>query len=228
MTPPLNDTETTLRTTTVDTAHRLPPPERPRVPWNPARLFADYAFAARAWAIVAFGAVALAVIQPFIIIEAYRTRERVIVLDGAGSFSVSPLLGFEEAKALHETMAMWATLALLQRNPKTFDFPDLLQRLYLTAACTKAQNDLTAAHEEFEVKQIHQKPEVMKIDILRTREDQIIAKVEGQLIRTGVFERQAFSETPRFTLTLTLVRNPDMLTNKRYPLAVWNYEYLQN
>ena len=30
--------------------------------------------------------------------QAYRTRERVVVLDGAGTFSVSPLLGFDEAK----------------------------------------------------------------------------------------------------------------------------------
>ena len=66
------------------------------------------------------------------------------------------------------------------------------------------------------------------MDILRTREDQVIIKLEGQLVRTGVFEHQAFTESPCFSLTLTLVRNPDMLANKRYPLAVWNYEYTQN
>jgi hypothetical protein len=180
------------------------------------------------WALVAIGAVALAVLQPFLIIEAYRTRERVVILDSAGTFSVSPLLGFEEAKTLHENMALWAALALLQRNPKNFDFPDLLQRLYLTGAATKAQAELLSSREEFEVKQIHQKPEVFKMDILRTREDQVIVRLEGQLVRTGVFERQAFAESPRFSLTLTLVRNPDMLANKRYPLAVWNYEYIQN
>jgi len=202
--------------------------EKPRRPWNPARLFSDYAFAARAWALVAIGAVALAAIQPWLIINAHRTRERVVVLDGGGTFSVSPLLGFEEAKTLHETIAVWATLAFAQRNPASFDFPDLLQRLFLTDACARAQAHLLATREEFEVKQIHQKPEIFKIDILRTRQDQVIAKVEGQLVRTGVFERQTFSEAPKFSLTLTLVRNPDMITNKRYPLAVWNYEYTQN
>ncbi len=218
------DEPSPLRTTSVDTAKPLPPSAKPRRSWNPARLFADYAFAARAWALVAIGAVVLAVIQPFIIIEAYRTRERVVILDGAGTFSISPLLGFEEAKTLHETLTIWATLAFLQRNPKNFDFPDLLQRLYLTDACARTQDDVLKNREEFEVKQIHQKPEIFKVDVLRTREDQVIAKVEGQLVRTGVFERQAFTESPRFTLILTLVRNPDMIANKRYPLAVWNYE----
>ena len=205
-----------------------PPSEKPRRPWNPARLFSDYAFAARAWALVAIGAVALAVVEPYLIISAFRARERVVILDGAGTFSISPLLGFEEAKTLHETIAVWATLALTQRNPANFDFPDLLQRLFLTDACAKAQAQLLATREEFEVKQIHQKPEIFRIDILRTRQDQIIVKVEGQLVRTGVFEKQAFSEAPKFSLTLTLVRNPDMLANKRFPLAVWNYEYTQN
>jgi hypothetical protein len=68
---------------------------------------------------------------------------------------------------------------------------------------------------------------VFKIDILRTREDRVLVKVEGQLIRTGVFENQSFTESPKFTLNLTLVRNPDMLANKRYPLGVWSYEYTQ-
>jgi len=204
------------------------PAEKPRRAWNPARLFSDYAFAARAWALVAIGAVILAAVEPYLIISAYRTRERVVILDGAGTFSISPLLGFEEAKTLHETLAIWATLALTQRNPAGFDFPDLLQRLFLTDACAKAQSNLLATHEEFEVKQIHQKPEIFKIDILRTRQDQIIVKIEGQLVRTGIFERQAFSEAPKFSLTLTLVRNPDMIANKRFPLAVWNYDYTQN
>ncbi|MDF9828523.1 hypothetical protein M2447_002647 [Ereboglobus sp. PH5-10] len=203
---------------------RLPSPKTKRA-FSPARLFADHAFAARMWMFVACGALVLVAVQPYLIIEAHRAREHVVVLDGGGNFSISPLLGFEEAKTLHETLSIWSALALLQRNPRNFDFPDLLQRLYLTDAATKAQNELLASREEFEVKQIHQKPEVFKIDILRTREDQVLVRIEGQLVRTGVFERQAFTESPRFALTLTLVRNPDMIANKRYPLAVWNYEF---
>lgn len=52
----------------------------------------------------------------------------------------------------------------------------------------------------------------------------MLVKVEGQLVRTGIFENQTFTESPKFTLTLTFARNPDMLANKRYPLGVWSYE----
>ncbi|MGH7945595.1 MAG: hypothetical protein ACREF9_11365, partial [Opitutaceae bacterium] len=147
-----------------------------------------------------------------------------VVLDGAGSFSVSPLLGFEEAKDLHEAMALWATLALFQRNPKGWDYPDMLQKLFLADAHAKAASEREKSQPEFDAKNIHQKPEVFKIEILRTREDRVLVKVEGQLVRAGVFENQTFAESPKFTLTLTFARNPNMLANKRFPLGVWSYE----
>jgi hypothetical protein len=213
-----------LRDTPVDQTKRLPAAVVRGAGFSPARLFADHAFAARVWFLVACGALAFCVVQPYLIINAYRARERVVVLDGAGSFSVSPLLGFEEAKDLHEAMALWATLALFQRNPKSWDYPDMLQKLFLANAYNQAMGERDKSQPEFEAKNIHQKPEVFKIDILRTREDRVLVKVEGQLVRTGVFENQVFGESPKFTLTLTFARNPDMLANKRYPLGVWSYE----
>ena len=81
--------------------------------------------AARLWCIVALIAVTLCALQPFLVIRAYRERERVIVLDPSGTFHVSPLLGFEEASKLHEQHALLACLALFQRNPAGFDFPEL-------------------------------------------------------------------------------------------------------
>jgi hypothetical protein len=217
-----------LRETSVDPAKRLQPQAMPRRAFSPAKLFADHAFAARMWFLIACGAVGFCFIQPYLIIGAYRARERVVVLDGGGTFSVSPLLGFEEAKDLHESMALWATAALFERNPKGFDYPEMLQRLYLASALQKAQADREKSDAEFSVKNIHQKPEVFKVDILKTRENQVLVRVEGQLIRTGIFEGQTFTESPKFILNLTLVRNPNMLANKRYPLGVWSFDYTLN
>jgi hypothetical protein len=212
-----------LRETPVNQTKRLPE-SATRSGFSPARLFADHAFAAKLWFFVALSAIAFCLIQPYLLIKAYRARERVVVLDGAGTFSVSPLLGFTEAKDLHETMALWAAVALLQRNPQNFDFPEMLQKMYLADAYNRAMAERDKSQPEFTVKNIHQKPEVFKVEMLRTREDRVLVKLEGQLVRTGVFENQTFAESPRFTLTLTFARNPDMLANKRYPLGVWNYE----
>lgn len=213
------------RETPVDTSKRIPAERLRQASFSPARLFADHAFAARAWFLVACAALALCAVEPYLVISAYRTRERVVVLDGGGTFSISPLLGFEEAKDLHESMALWATMAFFERNPGGFDYPDLLQRLFLSGAYQKAQADWAKGANDFQLKNIHQKPEVYKIDVLRTRENQVLVRVQGQLIRTGVFEGQTFAESPKFVLNLTLVRNPDMLANRRYPMGVWSCDY---
>ncbi len=61
------------------------------------RLFADHGWAARIWFLIALLAVIAAFVQPFFIISAFRTKERVVILDETGTFHISPLLNFEDA-----------------------------------------------------------------------------------------------------------------------------------
>lgn len=196
-------------------------PKRKR---HPLDLFADHAMAARLWCVVAVTAVGFCAVQPFLVIRAYRTEERVIVLDPSGTFHVSPLLGFEEATKLHEQHALLACLALFQRNPAGFDYPELLDKLFLPDAAHKAHAEAAAQAEEFTAKALHQKPEVQKITVLETRENTVLAQAEGQLIRTGAINGQVFTEAPSFTVRFTFARNPNLAANGRYPLAVWSYD----
>lgn len=214
---------TSLRDTPVP--HLRPSPaDRPRRSWNPLAVFADHALAARLWCIVALVAVAFCAAQPFLLIRAYRERERVIVLDPSGTFHVSPLLGFEEASKLHEQHALLACLALLQRNPTGGDFPELLDKLFLPEAANKARAEWNTAAEEFAAKALHQKPEVLKVTVLETRENVVLVQAEGQLVRTGIVGGQSFTEAPTFTVRFKFARNPNLAANGRYPLAVWTYE----
>ena len=214
---------TTLRETPAPHV-RPDPQQRPRRRWNPLELFADHAVAARLWCLVAVLAVGFCAVQPFLIIKAYRTREQVVVLDGSGTFHVSPLLGFEEATKLQEQHALLACLALFQRNPAGFDYPELLEKLFLPEALAKARTDWAACTEEFAQKSLHQKAEVLKLTVLETRENLVLVQAEGQLLRTGVIKDQTFTEAPAFTVRFTFARNPNLATNGRYPLAVWKYD----
>jgi hypothetical protein len=47
---------------------------------------------------------------------------------------------------------------------------------------------------------LHQKAEIARIDILATRDNEVLAAVTGQIIRSGIFQDQAFTEA--FPLTL--------------------------
>jgi len=212
-----------LRETTVPHV-RLDPTQRPKAAWHPLELFANHAFAARLWCLVALVAVGFCVVQPFLVIRAYRTRERVVVLDGSGTFHVSPLLGFEEASKLHEQHALLACLALFSRNPAGFDYPELLEKLFLPEALAKARADWAKGAEEFGAKALHQKAEILKLTVLETRAETVLVQAEGQLVRTGSVGQQTFIEAPAFTVRFTFARNPNLAASSRYPLAVWNYE----
>lgn len=213
---------TTLRQTSVP--HVRPDPARPRRTWNPLGVFADQAMAARMWCVVALIAAGLAVVQPFLLIRAYRQAERVVVLDSSGTFHLSPLLGFEEAAKLHEQCALLACLALFQRNPEGFDLPELLDRMFLPDAARQARQEAAAQAEEFSAKALHQKPEVTRLTVLETRENVVLVQAEGQLIRTGVAAGQVFGEVTPFSVRFQFARNPNLAANGRYPLAVWTYE----
>jgi hypothetical protein len=217
---------TLLKQTSV-THVRPDPARRPRRPWNPLAMFADHALAARLWCLVAVAAVGFCVVQPFLVIRAYREKERVIVLDPSGTFHVGPLLGFEEATKLHEQCALLACLALFQRNPAGLDFPELVERLFLPEAAQKARATASASAEEFAAKSLHQKPEVVKLTVLETRENLVLVQAEGQLVRTGAAGGQVFGEASPFTVRFKFARNPNLAANGRYPLAVWTYEVSQ-
>lgn len=147
----------TLRTTHVPAG--LPPRQSRPAP-TVVRLFSDHGWAARMWFAVAVCALFAALVEPYLVIAAYRTRERVVILDEAGTFHVSPLLNFEDATQLHTSQAILACLALFQKNPTGYDYPDLLEKMYLPDALEKAKALRSAQAAEFSAKQIHQKVEI--------------------------------------------------------------------
>ncbi|MEO8352767.1 MAG: hypothetical protein ABI680_13610 [Chthoniobacteraceae bacterium] len=197
----------------------------PRRALNPTRVFVDKDRTAFLWFCVAVLAVGFAAAQPYFLIDRLKRREHVIIIDPAGTYYISPLLAFQEAKDFHAQQSTLAAMAFLERNPKGFDNPDLLKQIFLRYAYDKGQKQLSAEMPELKAKQLHQKPEIAKIDILETREDFVLTQVTGQLIRTGIFEQKAFSEAIPFKLSFKMRRNPDMARNGRFPTAVSDFKY---
>lgn len=191
-------------------------------------LFADHGWAARMWFLVAALAIAAAILQPFLIIAAYRTQERVVILDETGTYHLSPLLDFENATKLQTSQTLLACVALLEKNPDGFDYPDLLQKMFLPEAFNQAKAMQSQIADELKAKQIHQKVEVSRIDVLQTRNDQVLVVAFGQLIRVGLFNDEPFTETQKFQMQFVLLHNPNMAINGRFPLAVWKFQFTQS
>lgn len=197
--------------------------------FNPTKIFVDRNRLALFWFLIAAVAIFAAIVQPLILVQRFKEREQVIIVDPAGTYYVSPLLEFEEATDLHVAQGTLATKALLQCNPAGFDDKEILKRLFLPDAVKKAMQFWSGFEEEFEAKQIHQKVEIAQLNILETRGDFTLIEVKGQLVRTGAFKEKPFVESLPFRLALKMKRNPDMTKNNRFPTAVtdFNYETIQ-
>jgi hypothetical protein len=200
-------------------------PQIARRRFDPTQLFAQRDRLPWFWFFVAVAVTVLAMFDRSRIINQFKQRERVVIIDPSQTYYVSPLLQFAEAKDLHVQQAELAAITFLERNPKDFDHPDLLKQMFLKSALQKAQDQRTREAVEFRAKQLHQKSEIAKIDILATRDNEILATVSGQVIRTGIFQEKAFNEAFNFKLNLRLVRNPNMAANGRFPTAVGDFKY---
>ena len=96
----------------------------------------------------------LSAIDRYHIISQFKQRERVVIIDPAGTYYMSPLLQFQEAKQLHVEQAELATMAFLERNPKDFDNSDLLKLLFLKPALAKAQDERVKEMAEFRARAV--------------------------------------------------------------------------
>lgn len=83
------------------------PPIKRRSP-DPTRVFIDKDYLARFWFLAAAAVLVGAAVERFHLARTLKERERVVIVDPAGTFFVSPLLQFQEARELH---AQQSTLA---------------------------------------------------------------------------------------------------------------------
>lgn len=218
-----------METITSDLRTTTPAAQRPRNvrrrDVDPIRIFVDKDRLARFWFLAAVAVLIGAALERIHLARTLKERERVVIVDPAGTFFVSPLLQFQEARELHAEQSTVAAIAFLERNPKGFDHPQLLKQMFLKQAHEKALAEWSAEEPEFKAKELHQKAEIAKIDFLETRSDAVLTQVTGQLIRSGIFQERAFSEAVPFTLKLKMRRNPNMVENGRFPTAIQDFKY---
>src|SRR6266705_180693 len=122
---------------------------------DPIRVLIDKDRLARFWFLAAITVLVGAAVERIHLASTLKERERVVIVDPAGTFFVSPLLQFQEARELHAQQSTLSAVAFLERNPKGFDHPELLKQMFLKAAYEKARSQWSGEEPEFKAKQLH-------------------------------------------------------------------------
>jgi hypothetical protein len=151
-------------------------------------------------------------------------RIRFVAMDSRDTFYLANLGSFETAQHIHAELAKMAAETIFSRSPDGFDNPERLERLFNPATTTTLNKDAAKDAEVFRAQQIHQKIETGQIRELEVDNNTALVSVEGQILRTGVFNQRVVNDAKKVTVFLRLRVNEDMALNGRYPLVVTNYE----
>lgn len=170
----------------------------------------------------------LAVIGGYVAVQLtiYQERQRLrfAAMDSRDTFYLANLGTFESAQHIHAELAKMAAETIFSRNPDGFDNPERLERLFNPATTTELNKDAARDAEVFRQQQIHQKIETGQIREIEVDNNTALVGVEGQVLRTGMFNNRIINDAKRVTVFLRLTVNGDMARNGRYPLVVTNYQ----
>lgn len=175
------------------------------------------------WAVAGVALVAIPVTNHFTLAAA-MSQMRFVAMDSRSTFYLTSAGSFEESKHIHAELAKMAAETIFSRNPDGYDDLERLERLFNPAMTTKLAADLVRDQEVFRSQQIHQKVEIGQIREISVDDTTALVSVEGQVLRTGVFNSRVINDSKRVTVFLRLTLNNDMARNGRYPLVVTNYE----
>jgi hypothetical protein len=174
------------------------------------------------------GLFVLAVIGGYLAVQLtiYQERQRLrfAAMDSRDTFYLANLGSFETAQHIHAELAKMAAETIFSRNPDGFDNPERLERLFNPATTTELNKDAARDAEVFRQQQIHQKIETGQIREIEVDNNTALVSVEGQVLRTGMFNNRIVNDAKRVTVFLRLAVNGDMARNGRYPLVVTNYQ----
>ena len=151
-------------------------------------------------------------------------RMRFVAMDSRDTFYLANLGNFETAQQVHAEIAKMAAETIFSRNPDGFDNPERLERLFNPATTLTLNKDAARDADVFRAQQIHQKIETGQIRELEVDDNTALVSVEGQILRTGVFNQRVVNDAKKVTVFFRLRVNEDMAMNGRYPLVVTNYE----
>ena len=153
-----------------------------------------------------------------------RERLRFVAMDSRDTFYLANLGTFETAQHIHAELAKMAAETIFSRSPDGFDDPERLERLFNPASTAQLNRDAARDADIFRSQQLHQKFEAGQIRELEIDNNTALVSVEGQILRSGVFNQRQVNDSKKVIVFLRLRTNDDMARNGRYPLVVTNYE----
>ena len=175
------------------------------------------------WACAGVFAASIPISNYFTLREAMG-RMRFVAMDSRSTFYLTSSGSFEDSREIHSELARMAAETIFSRNPDGFDAPERLERLFNPATAAQLHSDAAKDADVFRTQQIHEKLETGTVRELAVNDNTALVSVEGQILRSGVFNSRIVNQSKKVTVFLRLTVNDSMALNGRYPLVVTDYQ----
>ena len=191
-------------------------------------LFANRVLTVRLLSVACLFFMLTSAIGPLVAVYLTHEPERVAVISEDGTVTIARLQRFQHALALQKLAANQAAYALLNRGPAGIEDNDTIDLMFNPAGKEKLANLLKTQEPVFREYGYHQKAEIQSTEITADPDGSFRARIQGQLIRAGVFNQAPKLDRLNFSLILFLFRNENAVANRHYPLGVWNFDYSES
>jgi hypothetical protein len=167
------------------------------------------------------------IISPIYFWYQAHQKQNLVVFDlASGSLLLSPVVDPADSREILNVCAEWGAKSVLDRSPTGLDNDDLIGVLFNSETARKVHDEFGAVRDEYAAKKLRSHVEIKSIDAQTIGQGIIRATVVGQCIITGTVNGESIQEVKPITLQLSLARNPDLGKNRRYPLVVFGYQYV--
>jgi hypothetical protein len=176
------------------------------------------------WQLIAFCSL-LAAIGAILYFKSQEGRTPyVFAVDGASTMHFGPVELLNPNSSVYVITALWATQAAYQRSPVGFDLPELVSAYFRADAADKLKEDLKEQMPSITAENLHTKPEIRSIRLLKESGKVVIMRVTGQLIRAGNLNEQEMRRPGLpFQMNIAIVPNPRLGAKDTVPFVVSDY-----
>lgn len=157
-----------------------------------------------------------------------RDNNRLIVMDSANTYHISEYSDKEQVKRMYGFVARQAIIAFLMRNPVGVDNQELFDELYVGNAKQFAVAQIEKEAKQFFDYRMHQKAEILRVEILQADKRRSYVEVTGQLLRVFFLDDEKMTLAATFKASMELSLNFDLANNAKFPFKVTELKYEQS
>jgi hypothetical protein len=175
--------------------------------------------------IVALACGLLSLFLVFQSISGLNREERVFVIDGSKNMHIGPLetISKNSGSEFLRNFGLIVNQVIFDRTPEGLGLPELAKHIFRKDALEKLNQDAKEHLEEFKAKNIHQKGEVVSIEVLFDQKIPVI-KLEGEAIFSGAYEGVPLVHGQRYQLLFKMIKNSNLSETGLYPFIVSDFK----